>query len=174
MCPSRYIVYSKKPLVTAKIVKEGRILPATEFLNPAEYESWMRRGMPETGDVLFTTEAPLGEVAQVEDPGIALAQRVLLLRGRKELINNTYLSLVLKTPFVWQQILARSTGSTVRGIRQKELRRVRIPVPALERQQAIAAFDGCVSKLMTRYRVHLEQTEHLFNSLSQRAFRGEV
>jgi len=53
------------PLITAKIVKGGRIESPNEFVDPDEYEDWMRRGMPQVGDVVLTTEAPLGEVAQV-------------------------------------------------------------------------------------------------------------
>src|ERR1051325_344891 len=69
------------PLVTAKIVKSGRIGPPSEFIAFEAYESWMRRGIPETGDVVLTTEAPLGEVAQLGPERVALAQRLITLRG---------------------------------------------------------------------------------------------
>ena len=49
------------PLITAKIVKDGRIMPPTEFIAAEGYDSWMNRGLPEPGDVVMTTEAPLGE-----------------------------------------------------------------------------------------------------------------
>lgn len=68
--------------MTAKIVKQGRILEANEFIAEEDYEAWMRRGIPEVGDVVLTTEAPLGEVAQIKDSNIALAQRIVTLRGK--------------------------------------------------------------------------------------------
>jgi hypothetical protein len=37
------------------------------------------------GDVVFTTEAPLGEVAQLDGHRVALAQRLLVLRGKLDL-----------------------------------------------------------------------------------------
>ena len=61
------------PLITAKIVKGGRIMPPEEFIDPADFDAWMRRGMPKPGDVLITTEAPLGEVAQLGPEPVALA-----------------------------------------------------------------------------------------------------
>jgi type I restriction enzyme S subunit len=52
------------PLVTAKVIKAGRIEKPDEFIADADYDTWMRRGMPRKGDVVMTTEAPLGEVAR--------------------------------------------------------------------------------------------------------------
>src|SRR5690554_1795530 len=65
------------PLITAKIIKNGRIESPTEFIAEDDYDTWMRRGIPECGDVVLTVEAPLGEVAQVGPERIALAQRVV-------------------------------------------------------------------------------------------------
>ena len=65
------------PLVTAKIVKGGRILPPKEFIAIEDYDTWMRRGIPKRGDVVMTTEAPLGEVAQLDGRQVALAQRII-------------------------------------------------------------------------------------------------
>ena len=67
------------PLITAKIIKSGRIEKPTEFIAKENYDSWMRRGIPQAGDVVLTVEAPLGEVAQLGPEKIALAQRVVHL-----------------------------------------------------------------------------------------------
>ena len=53
------------PLITAKVIKGGRIETPSEFIAADAYDEWMRRGIPEAGDVVITTEAPLGEVAQL-------------------------------------------------------------------------------------------------------------
>ena len=63
------------PLITAKIVKGGRIVTPDEFIAADDYDLWMRRGIPEAGDVLITTEAPLGEVAQLGSERVALAPK---------------------------------------------------------------------------------------------------
>ena len=47
------------PLITAKIIKGGRIIEPTEFIAVEDYEQWMTRGFPEVNDVVLTTEAPL-------------------------------------------------------------------------------------------------------------------
>jgi type I restriction enzyme S subunit len=134
------------PLITAKIVKNGRILPAEEFIAPEEYDSWMRRGIPEAGDILLTTEAPLGEVAQLGEGRVALAQRLITLRGKAGILNNTFLKFALQCDFVQDQLRARGTGTTVHGIRQSELRKVELPIPPFEEQTAIAQVLGTLDE----------------------------
>ena len=54
------------PLITAKNVRRGFIsVMPEEFLSEADYPRWMTRGVPEAGDILFTTEAPMGNAAVV-------------------------------------------------------------------------------------------------------------
>lgn len=130
------------PLVTAKIIKGGRILPVSEFIAEEDYDVWMRRGIPEPGDVVLTTEAPLGEVAQLDDRKIALAQRVITLRGKKGLLNNTYLKYLLMSNDVQHQLDGRGTGTTVKGIKQSELREVVLKLPDLTTQRFIAHVIG--------------------------------
>ena len=75
-------------LITAKVIKNGRILEdPKEFIATDFYDEWMRRGLPHKFDVLVTTEAPLGEVAMLrKTEKVALAQRVILLRAKPDRI----------------------------------------------------------------------------------------
>ena len=126
------------PLITAKIIKNGRIETPTEFISVDDYDSWMVRGFPKVGDVVLTTEAPLGEVAQLDDADIALAQRVVTLRGKSGVLNNTYLKYYFRSNMGLQRLKARETGTTVTGIKQSELREVIVDVPPYEVQVEIA------------------------------------
>jgi len=127
------------PLITAKIVKGGTILPVTEFIAEEDYDSWMVRGLPQAGDIVVTTEAPLGEVAQLTDSNVALAQRIVTLRGAEGLLSNDYLRYVMQGAYVQGQLDARASGSTVKGIKQSELRKILLPIPSLHEQNIIAA-----------------------------------
>ena len=126
------------PLITAKIIKNGRIETPSEFISLNDYDSWMVRGFPKVGDVVLTTEAPLGEVAQLDDANIALAQRVVTLRGKSGVLDNTYLKYYFLSNVGHQRLKARETGTTVTGIKQSELREVIIDVPPYEIQVRIS------------------------------------
>ena len=127
------------PLVTAKIVKGGTILTAKEFIAEEDYDSWMVRGLPHAGDIVVTTEAPLGEVAQLSNANVALAQRIVTLRGAEGLLLNDYLRYVMQGAYVQGQLESRASGSTVKGIKQSELRKVLLPIPPRHEQRGIAS-----------------------------------
>ena len=130
------------PLVTAKVVRGGRIFKPDEFIAPEDYQAWMRRGLPHCGDVVMTTEAPLGNVGQLDGTKVALAQRLITLRGQPDLLDNTFLKFAMQCQYVQEQLFARATGTTVVGIKQRELRQVHLPIPPLREQQAIVDILG--------------------------------
>lgn len=130
------------PLITAKIIKNGSILPVTEFIAEDDYDAWMCRGLPKAGDIVMTTEAPLGEVAQLDNRKIALAQRVITFRGKQGLLDNTFLKYLMQSNYIQHQLDGKSTGTTVTGIKQSELRKIQLRFPEFNEQKAIAHILG--------------------------------
>lgn len=127
------------PLITAKIIKNGTILPPQEFISEDYYDEWMRRGIPRSGSIVFTTEAPLGEVAQIKtDERIAFAQRVIILEPNSDLLYADYLLYALQDQVVSERIKARATGTTVIGIKAAELKKVIIDLPPIDIQKKLA------------------------------------
>ncbi|NMM29690.1 MAG: restriction endonuclease subunit S [Cellulomonas sp.] len=124
------------PLVTAKNIRGGNVTfeASQEFIAIEDYGPWMRRGLPIRGDVLLTTEAPLGEVAQIDDTDIALAQRVILLRADQAFIHARWLYWYLRSPQGQSELWQRATGTTAQGIKAERLRELPIPIPSREEQ----------------------------------------
>ncbi len=127
------------PLVTAKIIKNSMIQEPQEFIAENYYNEWMRRGIPQKGDVIFTTEAPLGEVARIKtDDKLAFAQRIIVLEPNTQQLNAGYLFYALQDIVLKNRIAARATGTTVIGIKAAELKKVEIDLPPLQQQEKIA------------------------------------
>ncbi len=156
------------PLITAKIVKGGRIDEPDEFIDPLEYDDWMRRGLPEIGDVVMTTEAPLGEIAQLTDKRIALAQRLILLRGKPGMLDNTYLKYLMMSADVQSQLQGRASGTTVMGIKQSELRKVVLSLPPIAEQCAIAGVLGSLDDKIEQNR----RTARVLERLARAIYRA--
>jgi type I restriction enzyme S subunit len=137
-------------LVTARNVGEGRIdyAAAEEFIAASEYERVMSRGKPEVGDVLFTTEAPLGHVANVDRTDVALAQRIIKFRGDPAWLNNYFLKYWLMSGFCQADMVRLATGSTALGIKGSKVGQLRLCLPPVPEQVAIAEhLDSSLAKL---------------------------
>lgn len=127
------------PLVTAKIIKNGVIMAPQEFIAEENYDEWMRRGIPQKGDIVFTTEAPLGEVAEIKtDDKLAFAQRVIIMEPKKEYLNNHYFLYALQDKKLKNCIATRASGTTVIGIKSAELKKIIIDLPSIQIQEKIA------------------------------------
>ena len=127
-------------LVTAKNIREGQIdyEISQEFTSEDEYQRIMTRGMPQIGDVLFTTEAPLGEVANVDDVSIALAQRIIKFRPKSDRLNPYFLKYWILSYSFQSELHQYATGSTVLGIKASKLGLLKLNLPPLKEQAQIA------------------------------------
>lgn len=137
------------PVISAKVVKSGRISDDIEQrISPDYYHEWMRRGTPQVGDVVLTTEGPLGEVARLDQKSanFALGQRVVTLRGKSGYLDNGYLKYLLISQPMQDRLHGRATGSTVAGISQKSLREMEIPIAPIEEQRKIASILGALDE----------------------------
>jgi type I restriction enzyme M protein len=127
------------PLITAKNIKKGYINEnPKEYIAEEDYESWMTRGLPKTGDVLITTEAPLGNVALVDTTiKFALAQRIINLSPKDNNLIGGYLMYVLLLDELQNSLVNNQSGSTVYGIKASTLKTIKIPLPTLVIQKQI-------------------------------------
>jgi type I restriction enzyme S subunit len=139
-------------LITAKNVKMGFVQrEPLEFVSPESYDSWMTRGIPKIGDVLFTTEAPLANVAQLDtDERVVFAQRIIVLQPKDESLDRTFLKYQLLSDTLQERIRQKGTGATVQGIKASLLKLIEIGVPSLaEQHRIVGILDEAVEGIAT-------------------------
>lgn len=129
-------------LITARNIKNGIIdyTLSQEFIDEDNYEEVMRRGLPKLGQVLMTTEAPLGEVAQIDRTDVALAQRVLKFDGKKDKLDNRFLKYFILSKAFQASLYKFATGSTALGIKSERLSYLKSLLPPVTEQSAIANY----------------------------------
>ena len=168
-------------LITAKNVKMGFLQETPmEFIAAASYKGWMTRGIPKMGDVLFTTEAPLANVAQLDtDEKVAFAQRIIIMQPNAAKLDSTFLKYLLLSQPVQQRIRTKGTGATVQGIKASLLKLIEISFPkSLDTQeQIVSKLDDLrkeTQRLARLYERKHAALEALKKSLLHQAFTGAL
>lgn len=159
------------PFITAKNIKMHHMSFKTkEFISKETYDKVMTRGFPKVGDVVFTTEAPLGNVCRIPymKTEFYIGQRIITMQTKA--LEPVYLEYALSSDDFKRKILEKSSGSTVTGIRSKLLEQLTIPVPPIAQQQKFAAFVGQIEKIRLFIQKNIEKIETLKKALMQKYF----
>ena len=145
-----------------------------EYVAKENYDEIMRRGKVKKGEVLLTTEAPLGNVAQIDDENIALAQRVIKFAGISLKIDNSFLKYRFITEKFQTELKNKAIGTTVLGIQGKVLHKLLIKYPLLQEQEKIANFLSSVDKKISLTEEKLELFREYKKGVMQKIFSQEL
>ena len=159
------------PFITAKNVKMHQMnLEPREYISKETYDKVMVRGFPKEGDVVFTTEAPLGNVCRIPyfETEFYIGQRIVTLQTEK--LEPIYLEYALSSDDFKMKYMGKSSGSTVTGIRVRLLEQLTIPVPPIESQEQFATFVEQTDKSKLVIQQSLNKLELLKKSLMQEYF----
>jgi type I restriction enzyme, S subunit len=156
------------PAISAVNVRDG-FLDLSRGVNYGSQElhdQWMTQGRTRRGDVLFTTEAPLGNVALVPDSSqYILSQRVVMLRPQTAQLMSEYLYRLLVSSAFRQGIEVMATGSTAEGVKRRYLVAMPICIPPLEEQRAVAL---CLERETARIDALVAEAERTIALLQER------
>lgn len=131
------------------------------------YEKWTRRGKLQKGDVIFTREAPLGEVGLVrEEKNYFLGQSLVLFRSNDKICDGRFLMYSLLWHDNKQAIISKGVGSTVAHLRVPECENIEIKVPDLDAQHRIAdilsAYDDLIENNQKQIKLLEEAAQRLY------------
>jgi type I restriction enzyme, S subunit len=156
------------PLITAKNVRQGFInREPREFIAESAYDGWMTRGFPRVGDLLFTTEAPLGNIAAIDiHERFVLAQRVICF-GMYELGMSGALCAFMQSPWMQDALARQASGVTAQGIKSARLQLMPIPVPPLAEQSRIVDRVEEIHQLCNDLRQRLGESRTIESHLAE-------
>lgn len=146
--------------LSAKIVKRGKLvnLEQANKVSHEMYEKWMPEKL-KSGDILMTSEAPLGEFYFIlSDTNYCMSQRLFAIRAERSKVFPVYLYFELSKGNGYSQIIGSQSGSTVFGIRQDELRKIKILKPKIKTQKR---FDEIVTPILSLIRNKDAENQHL-------------
>jgi len=114
-------------------------------------------------------------ISESKEP-LIFESSLIRVRVNQDLLDPIFFYFYLSLPSVRQiYLFPNVTKSTISGINQAGLKRVEIILPPIDIQRRFREVYAKVGELKTCYELeHLKESENLFNSLLQRAFRGEL
>lgn len=145
--------------LSALNVKNGFIDPIVDahYGNQELYDKWMNGNELHKGQVLFTTEAPMGNVAQIpNDNKYILSQRTIAFVVQNSIITEDFLAVLLGSSQMFYKLSALSSGGTAKGISQKSLSTVDVVIPIDIKEQAqigthFQNLDNLISQHLLKY-----------------------
>ena len=160
--------------LSALNVKDGYIdfSQDVHYGDRALYDKWMSGNELHKGQVLFTTEAPMGNVAQVPDNRqYILSQRTIAFDVREDIITENFLATLLRSPAVFNTLTSLSSGGTAKGVSQKSLAGVEVRIPVDLREQALlATYFHNLDNLITLHQRELEKLQSIKKALLEKMF----
>ena len=160
--------------LSALNVKDGYIDPSIDahYGNQELYDVWMNGNELRKGQVLFTTEAPMGNVAQIpDDKKYILSQRTIAFNVKSRMITEDFLAVLLRSPIVFKNLTAMSSGGTAKGVSQKSMTQLKVSIPNnLTEQSFISAFLLNLDNLITLRQCKYDKTVQMKKAMLEKMF----
>lgn len=154
------------PLITARNIRKGYIdYTVKEFISETEFQCRQSRGIAQKGDLLFTTEAPMGYAAIADLDTFSTGQRLITFQQRNEgVVSNIYVLYYILSDMFQTELNKQATGATVKGIKGSKLEKMIVPLPPLNIQQLFAQKIEAIEKEKELIKQSIKETEELLNS----------
>ena len=124
----------------------------------------------EPNSILISVRAPVGSV-NVCNVKCCIGRGLASIKP-KERIKLNYIYFFLKISE--DKIADLGSGSTFKAINSKQLRSIKIPLPPISLQQKFSSIVEHVEKLKEKQKESKKNVDEMFNSLMQKAFKGEL
>lgn len=144
---------------------------AEKFISEETYDELIKRTPIEVGDILLSTVGSYGHPAVVVEERKFLFQRhIAYLKPKHDLVNSFYLHSALLSPDGQRQIEEKVKGIAQKTLNLSEIRKIMIPIPSIEEQNAFELFIKQTDKSKVAVQAALDKAQLLFDSLMQEYF----
>jgi type I restriction enzyme S subunit len=155
---------------------EGKSITPSLFIKKEHYEILKEhRGVPKKGDLLMPSICPDGRIWVVDNDAEFYFKdgRVLWIEVNSIKMNSTYLKYHLKGSF-YANYNNIASGTTFAELKIVALKNLDVLYPNLKLQNQFAERIQAIEVQKAKAQASLDKAEELFNSLLQRAFKGEL
>jgi len=148
----------------------------SDYVSTDIHKEIYKRCNPEKGDVLYTNiGVNLGTAAlNIVDYEFSM-KNVALLKPKFTVVNGRYLEYFLNSPRMKSKIIwMTSIGGAQQFLSLQEIRNLKVQIPPISLQTLFATRMQLIEAQKQQALTALHKSEILFNSLLQKAFKGEL
>ncbi|MFC6253274.1 restriction endonuclease subunit S [Secundilactobacillus hailunensis] len=162
-------------MIRTSYVRDGRLLvDQTESVTEQTYKQWSERIRLQPGDIVFSREAPIGEVAIIPDNSyhFFLGQRMVALRSTTEVSTDAQFTLAtLLAPRFRREVRIRDAASTtVANFGIPDIKKTSIYVPTPTEQNKLGTLIMMISDTIALHQRKLEKLQELKKGYLQKMF----
>lgn len=164
-------------LLSARNIKNGYIdiSENVDFVPQYEYERLRQSYDPKQQDVLISCSGSVGRVTVVRDFGsFSMVRSVAVVRPKLEFINSEFFESLLHSAYLRASMVKGTKQSSQANLFQGAIKELPVILPPLYLQEQWETFKLRVRETAKRYSQMQDSQTELFNSLLQKAFRGQL
>jgi len=161
-------------LSTKNITEHKLDLTFTQFISASKFKS-LSRGKAETGDLLITLRGTLGSccIFSGDYKEAFINAQMMIIRANRS-VSNIYLHALIINNRFNDMLQTIGRGAAVPQLTATQLKKLNIPTPPIKLQNQFAQHIEKIEQQKQLAQASLKKSEILFNSLLQRAFKGEL
>ncbi len=163
------------PLINPSHIINSTIVTDLNLTVNEEKYFELKQYQMKTGDIVLARRGEIGRCGLItkNEDGYLCGTGSLFIRPQKEL-NSVYLLKLISTTQIKQVLENEAKGITMKNLNSKTIGRLIIPVPSISIQIKFAEIVKKTEAIKAKMEEQLQQAEDMFNSLMQRAFKGEL
>ncbi len=160
--------------VNGNNLHSGKIVIGETTKKVSETEYLKHRKPLDDTTVLVSINGTLGRIAFYSGEKIILGKSACYFNLNLSAIQKPYIFYLLQSDYFQNYALEESTGTTIRNVSLKSMRKFLVPVPPLPLQQKFAEVIENIEHQKAQAEASGKESEGLFQSLLQSAFKGEL
>ncbi len=163
------------PILSTRNIRPARlVMEDVKYISEKTYSKLVKQFKPQHGDVLLTKGGTTGFAKAVDwNWSFAIWVHLAALRPTKR-IRPEFLEAALNSPSCYKQSQLYTHGIANRDLGLSRIRKIQLFLPPLHLQEQYCNLRQRLLKQLTTQESSLRESDRLFNSLLQRAFRGEL
>ena len=162
-------------LLVSNIVNNKINYKTNKFISEEDFETLNKRTPIEIGNILLTSVGSYGNPAIIESQmKFAFQRHIAFIKPNHSMINYHFLFHFLKSDLIKREIDKKVKGAAQKTYNLVELKKLRIILPTITLQNQFAERVAVIEAQKQLAQLELAKSEELFQSLLQRAFKGEL